>query len=60
MKETQRPVMFLHVPGEHEYADIERGRKVAVGLIRALVASWVKGEGEKDAGDEAAEEGGGK
>lgn len=35
--------MFLHVPGGVEEEDIERGRRVALGLIGALVADWSKG-----------------
>lgn len=38
-KEGERPVMFLHVPAEAGREDIERGAKVAEGLIRALVES---------------------
>lgn len=33
------PVMFLHVPGNSGDYDIEMGRKVALGLIGAMVAS---------------------
>lgn len=33
------PVMFLHVPGGIEDYDIETGRKVALGLIGAMVRS---------------------
>ncbi|KAI9784258.1 MAG: hypothetical protein M1835_003619 [Candelina submexicana] len=36
------PVMFLHVPGEAEEADIERGKEVAVSLIRAMVGTWIQ------------------
>ena len=36
-----RPVMFLHVPGGDTQGDIERGVEVTVGLVRALVGSWV-------------------
>lgn len=35
-----RPVVFLHVPGGFENKDVESGRAVALGLIRALAASW--------------------
>lgn len=31
------PVVFLHVPGGVEREDVERGQRVTVGLIRALV-----------------------
>lgn len=34
-----RPVMFLHVPGGSEDDDLARGKKVALGLIEALVSS---------------------
>lgn len=36
---TARPVMFLHVPAGSEDDDLDSGRKVALGLIEALVAS---------------------
>ncbi|KAL8744494.1 MAG: hypothetical protein Q9190_003273 [Brigantiaea leucoxantha] len=39
-REIGRPVMFLHVPGRIEDVDITTGRKVAMGLIGAMVASW--------------------
>jgi len=35
----ERPVMFLHVPNLPKDEDIEEGRTVALGLIRALVES---------------------
>ncbi|KAI4155503.1 MAG: hypothetical protein LQ340_000956, partial [Diploschistes diacapsis] len=37
-----RPVMFLHVPGDHTEEAIEKGVKVAGGLIMALVQSHVE------------------
>ena len=37
----RRPCMFLHVPGGVEEEDLERGRRVAVGLITALVESEI-------------------
>ena len=40
--EGDRPVMFLHVPGEYEEDDIQRGAKIASGLIKALVQSHVE------------------
>ncbi len=40
------PVMFLHVPGESEPEDIERGREVAIALIRGMVLSWMSDKGE--------------
>ncbi|KAI9720580.1 MAG: hypothetical protein M1812_002760 [Candelaria pacifica] len=43
-KGGETPVMFLHVPGEAEKEDIERGREVAIGLIRGMVGSWMKGK----------------
>lgn len=33
---TDRPVLFLHVPGESDAATIEKGRGVAIGLIKAM------------------------
>ncbi|KAL9117080.1 MAG: hypothetical protein Q9187_006388 [Circinaria calcarea] len=35
----ERPVMFLHVPGEAEGEDLLKGRTVALELIRTLVES---------------------
>jgi pyrrolidone-carboxylate peptidase len=35
----ERPVVFLHVPDLPNEIDIEQGRRVAIGLIRALVES---------------------
>lgn len=35
-----RPVIFLHVPGRYENEDVERGRAVTLGLIKALATSW--------------------
>lgn len=37
--ESARPVMFLHVPDGTTDQELARGRKVALGLIEALVAS---------------------
>lgn len=37
--------MFLHVPGGAEDVDIERGRRIALALIGALVGSWGRGTG---------------
>lgn len=37
--------MFLHVPGGVEDEDVERGRRVALGLIGALVGSLKSGSG---------------
>ncbi|KAL8643619.1 MAG: hypothetical protein Q9226_008236, partial [Calogaya cf. arnoldii] len=44
--EAMAPVMFLHVPGKIEDYDIEMGRKVALGLIGAMVASARRTEGQ--------------
>ncbi|KAL8809911.1 MAG: hypothetical protein Q9200_003012 [Gallowayella weberi] len=46
--EAMAPVMFLHVPGGVEDLDIDRGRKVALGLVGAMVGSARR---TKDAGD---------
>ncbi|KAL8952332.1 MAG: hypothetical protein Q9222_001743 [Ikaeria aurantiellina] len=46
--EKQAPVMFLHVPGNIEDLDIEMGRKVALGLIGAMVGSMKRKEDGKD------------
>ena len=40
--EGSRPVMFFHVPGGHGEEDLRRGRRVALGLIQALVWSLKK------------------
>ena len=37
-----RPVMFLHIPARYGEDDLERGRKVTLGLIEALVGSLKK------------------
>lgn len=37
-----RPVMFLHVPTGYEEEDVNRGRKVALGLIEALAKDFLK------------------
>lgn len=36
-----RNVLFLHVPGASGDANIEQGRKVTLGLIKAMVACWL-------------------
>lgn len=36
-----RSVLFLHVPGASEDADIERGRAIAVALIKTVVTCWI-------------------
>ncbi|MCJ1384304.1 hypothetical protein MMC17_007420 [Xylographa soralifera] len=57
--EGERPVLFLHVPKGVEAEDVDRGRRVAEGLIQAVVGSWErggrneeKGTGTEDADDE--------
>ncbi|KAL8675070.1 MAG: hypothetical protein Q9168_000553 [Polycauliona sp. 1 TL-2023] len=40
------PVLFLHVPGGTEDSDIEMGRKVALALIGAMVASTRRTKGQ--------------
>lgn len=47
-KEGGRPVMFLHVPEGYGEGEVERGRRVAVGLIEALVGSLVKARGKHE------------
>lgn len=39
-----RNVLFLHVPGASEDADIEQGRVVALALIKAMVVCWIDGK----------------
>ncbi|CAG8092125.1 unnamed protein product [Penicillium salamii] len=36
-----RNILFLHVPGSSEDADIEQGRVVALALIKAMVTCWI-------------------
>ncbi|KAI4254680.1 MAG: hypothetical protein LQ352_002954 [Teloschistes flavicans] len=48
-------VMFLHVPGYVGEVDIEMGRKVALGLIAAMVAS-TRRQGKKGSAEEGGEE----
>lgn len=38
---ADRNVVFLHVPGSAEDADIERGRNVALALIKTMVTCWI-------------------
>lgn len=38
---ADRNVLFLHVPGGAADADIERGRKVALALIKSTVTCWI-------------------
>ncbi|KAK5201219.1 hypothetical protein BJ546DRAFT_841468 [Cryomyces antarcticus] len=38
-KDGERPVMFLHVPGDSDAQAVARGRQVAEALVRALVES---------------------
>lgn len=37
--ERAAPVMFMHVPGEHDGEAVQRGRRVGEALIKALVSS---------------------
>jgi len=37
MARGERPVVFLHVPGQADEESLGRGRQVAIGLIRALI-----------------------
>ncbi|KXL45630.1 hypothetical protein M433DRAFT_4399 [Acidomyces richmondensis BFW] len=39
---SDRPVLFLHVPAESDEVTLERGRVVAMALIRAMVDSYVE------------------
>ncbi|MCJ1393981.1 hypothetical protein MMC18_006858 [Xylographa bjoerkii] len=39
----ERPVLFLHVPKGVEAEDVDKGRRVAEGLIQAVVGSWEEG-----------------
>lgn len=41
--EKQGKVAFLHVPNGTDVEDIARGRRVALGAIKAVVASWEAG-----------------
>ncbi|KAJ5585496.1 Peptidase C15 pyroglutamyl peptidase I [Penicillium hispanicum] len=36
-----RNVLFLHVPGASQDADIDRGRKITLALIKAMVTCWI-------------------
>ncbi|KAJ5884562.1 Peptidase C15 pyroglutamyl peptidase I [Penicillium tannophilum] len=36
-----RNVLFLHVPGAAEDADVERGREITLALIKAMVICWI-------------------
>lgn len=47
-EEKDMKVLFLHVPGDTDEAAVERGRRVAVGLIRAMVESWCEEEARKE------------
>lgn len=46
--EGRRPVMFLHVPAGYGEEDVEKGRRVAVGLVEALVGNLVKAKGKHE------------
>ncbi|MCJ1436893.1 hypothetical protein MMC27_006275 [Xylographa pallens] len=56
--EGERPVLFLHVPKGVEAEDVDRGRRVAEGLIQAVVGSWEEGgkNREKNGGKEEVED----
>ncbi|KAF3387470.1 hypothetical protein F1880_001531 [Penicillium rolfsii] len=41
-----RNVLFLHVPGGSEDADIERGTEVALALIKTMVTCWIDEKGK--------------
>ena len=43
-KGQDRNVLFLHVPGASEDADIERGCKITLALIKAMVTCWIDGK----------------
>ncbi|KAF2773721.1 peptidase C15, pyroglutamyl peptidase I-like protein [Teratosphaeria nubilosa] len=38
---NDRPVLFLHVPAESDEVGLERGRGVAIALVRAMVESYL-------------------
>lgn len=38
---NDRNVLFLHVPGASEDADVERGTKIALALIKTMVTCWI-------------------
>jgi pyroglutamyl-peptidase len=40
--DEERPVMFLHVPDLQSEKEVEQGRQVAIGMLRAMVASRMK------------------
>ena len=40
--ERDRPVMFLHVPGEHDEEAVQKGVRITSGLILALVQSHLE------------------
>lgn len=44
-----RNVVFLHVPGWTDEANVEQGRNVVVALIKALVTCWMDGANKDDA-----------
>ncbi|KAF7594217.1 hypothetical protein BBP40_009921 [Aspergillus hancockii] len=37
-------VVFFHVPGSCQDEDIQKGKDIAVGLIKALVTCWISGK----------------
>lgn len=40
-QDRDRNVLFLHVPGAAENADIERGKDITIALIKAMVTCWI-------------------
>jgi pyroglutamyl-peptidase len=43
-QEKDMKVLFVHVPGDTDDAAIDRGRAVIVGLVWAMVESWMEEE----------------
>lgn len=43
-KSTGGPVIFLHVPPCGTVAELEKGRDIVVGLVKAMVESWLEGK----------------
>ncbi|KAJ6008116.1 hypothetical protein N7540_012092 [Penicillium herquei] len=40
-KGQDRNVLFLHVPGASEDADVERGREITLALIKTMITCWI-------------------
>ncbi|MCJ1281726.1 hypothetical protein MMC26_001048 [Xylographa opegraphella] len=49
-RKGEMPVLFLHVPKGVEVEDVDRGRRVAEGLIQAVVGTWEEGSKNKEKG----------